>query len=504
MHNKTGTAAIEEILEQHRQAEEGLGQVMDELGPAQAERDGSTGKRCGSPRKRAPHARRRNRHAGPSQRVQELNRLLDVPGVVDAAFAGARPEASTLLDSVPAALAAVKPYTKKTLRDRYDKARARLAGSWSLASGDPLGELDTYVLSYRDDSFTPPRAAAHATALAHSAEAALAVAEEKALRDFVVGMLPAAIRTGWVDIHDWTNQVNRKMRAAAASSQLSVQVRITLAGSMPEHTRTVYDLACNVFEGDRTAEQAAAVGKALQALINAADGATMAEKVAAAVNVRDWVDIAYEIHRPDGTTVNWTPRTGLSGGERRLVVLAPMLAAIAASYDRLGDSVLRLAALDEVPAEVDEQGREGLARYIATLDLDLICTSYLWDGAPGAWDGIDAWDLEAAGDTTVVGFPMLVRGLIPSPETRSPTAVPRTAGCCRLCGGECRDANLRPLLTADLVWLWQQAAVIADRRGDPALTEGTVTIRAPESPRQRAAASVSSLAHLDTWPVPPR
>jgi hypothetical protein len=225
-------------------------------------------------------------------------------------------------------------------------------------------------------------------------------------------------------MHDWKNQVNRKMRAAAASSQLSVQVRITLAGGLPEHTRTVYELACNVFEADRSAEQDAAVGKALQALISAADGDTMADKVAAAVNIRDWVDITYEIHRPDGTTANWTPRTGLSGGERRLVVLAPMLAAIAAGYDRLGDTVLRLAALDEVPAEVDEQGREGLARYIASLDLDLICTSYLWDGAPGAWDGIDAWDLEAAADTTVVGFPMLVRGLIPLPGDQFPADAP--------------------------------------------------------------------------------
>ena len=76
---------------------------------------------------------------------------------------------------------------------------------------------------------------------------------------------------------------------------------------------------------------------------------------------------------------------------------------------------LRLAALDEVPAEVDERGREGLARYIAELDLDLICTSYLWDGAPGAWDGIDAWDLEAGPDATMVAFPMLVRGINPLP-----------------------------------------------------------------------------------------
>ena len=60
---------------------------------------------------------------------------------------------------------------------------------------------------------------------------------------------------------------------------------------------------------------------------------------------------------------------------------------------------------------------------MATLDLDLICTSYLWDGAPGAWDGIDAWDLEAAGDTTVIAFPMLVRGLISLPgDDQTPAA----------------------------------------------------------------------------------
>jgi hypothetical protein len=64
----------------------------------------------------------------------------------------------------------------------------------------------------------------------------------------------------------------------------------------------------------------------------------------------------------------------------------------------------------KVPAEVDERGREGLARYMAELDLDLVCTSYLWDGAPGAWDGIDAHDLESGGDGTVVAFPTLVRG----------------------------------------------------------------------------------------------
>jgi hypothetical protein len=409
-------AAPGKALEQHSAAQQKLAEVMEQLGPANAEREGLD-RDMATFTEQLRGARDKAEEALPlvGQRLRDLNQLLDVPGVVDAVFAGARPSGDRLLVDLATGLASAKSYTKKTLRDRYDVARARLARAWALGSGDPLGELDTYVFSYGEDSFTPARAAAHATALADRAEAALAAAEEKALRDFVVGLLPTAIRTGWVRMHDWTREVNRKMRSAAASSQLSVQVRVSLASDMSEHARTVYELACKIFEGDRTAEQDAAVSHALQALINAADGETMAGKVAAAVNIREWVDVTYEIHRPDGTTVNWTPRTGLSGGERRLVVLAPMLAAIAAGYDRLGETVLRLAALDEVPAEVDEQGREGLARYLATLDLDLICTSYLWDGAPGAWDGIDAWDLEAALDTTVVGFPMLVRGLVPLP-----------------------------------------------------------------------------------------
>ena len=409
-------AAPGRTLEQHAEAEQKLAEVMEQLGPANAERE-SLDRDIATFTEQLRGARGKAEEALPlvNQRLRHLNQMLDVPGVVDAVFAGARPSGDSLLAELATGLASARSYTKKTLRDRYDAARARLARAWVLGSGDPLGELDTYVFSHGEDSFTPARAAAHAAALADRAEAALAAAEEKALREFVVGLLPTAIRTGWVRMHDWTREVNRKMRSAAASSQLSVQVRISLASDMSEHARTVYELACKVFEADRTAEQDAAVSQALQALINAADDETMADKVAAAVNIREWVDVTYEIRRPDGTTVNWTPRTGLSGGERRLVVLAPMLAAIAAGYDRLGETVLRLAALDEVPAEVDEQGREGLARYLSTLDLDLICTSYLWDGAPGAWDGIDAWDLEAAPDTTVVGFPMLVRGLVPLP-----------------------------------------------------------------------------------------
>jgi hypothetical protein len=302
---------------------------------------------------------------------------------------------------------------RRLLRERYDTCRADLAGLWTLDPGDTYDGLDTFILTHDGVAYTPPASAEAGRRLRDRAQQALNKAEESALRDFVIGRLPLAIGTAWVRIEDWVKDVNRKMQKAAASSGVGVRISKALVKDLSAAELTVHRLACK--ETTLTAAQQVEVGEALQALIAAAAGATMTEQLANAIDVRAWLDISYEIVRPDGKISRWTSKTGLSGGERRLVVLAPMLAAVAAYYDQLDLAGLRLAALDEVPAEVDERGREGLARYIAELDLDLICTSYLWDGAPGAWDGIDAWDLEAGPDTTVVAFPMLVRGSYPLP-----------------------------------------------------------------------------------------
>lgn len=356
-----------------------------------------------------------------AMQLRALRALLEVPGVADTVLEGEpRADDLHLFEQIEARLAHKKTITRKTLRERADEVRARLAGIWSIDPGEDHGDLITYSLSHRDSFFTPPQASAHATNLKQQAEKALAIAEEKTLREFVIGRLPGAISTAWTRLHDWLVEVNGKMRSAAASSGVGVQVRIPLRDDLAPASRTVYELACKVSDAQRTSDQQKQLSEALQALLAAAPGDTMQSRVAAAIDVREWVEVHYEVTRPGGKTQRWNSRTGLSGGERRLVVLAPMLAAVAAAYDRFGEKALRLVALDEVPAEVDENGREGLARYIAELDLDLICTSYLWDGCPGAWDGIDAHDLEAGPDSTVVAFPMLIRGLRPLPEELPP------------------------------------------------------------------------------------
>jgi len=342
-----------------------------------------------------------------------LLRLLRAPGVSAVLVGPAAAEAwwePDLRAAVGGAVDGKHALVTRALTERYDPTRARIGDAWGLHPGDPVDGLLTYELTHRDVVYDPAGAAVHAMALADRARAALNAAEDEALRRFVIGMLPQAIGQAWQGMFDWVAQVNTKMRAAAASSGLKVTVRVPKREDLNPAEQTVVQLACKMSGADRTEAQTEALGQALRSLVDAADGVTMTEKVAAAVDVRQWVHIVYMVDRGNGKEERWGSRTGLSGGERRLVVLAPMLAAVAAGYDALGPAGLRLAALDEVPAEVDERGREGLARFIATLDLDLVATSYLWDGAPGAWDGIEAWDLEAGSDGTVVGFLMSVRG----------------------------------------------------------------------------------------------
>ena len=356
------------------------------------------------------------------QTAAHLNALLDHPAVAEVLVPEPTTGAADLLARATSALRGRRPQSRKRLGERYDAARAELAGSWVVARGDAgtdLSDLDVIVATHAEREYTPAGAAERATELARRAEAALALAEQKALTDFVIDRLPSAIGTAWTKLQDWKSDVNAKMRSAEASSGVGVQVQIELSPDLPASVRTVYELSCTVSDADRSPEHKAQVGAAIQGLLAAADGETMFDKLSDAVDIRDWVDVHYLVTRPDReggrTKHRWGSRTGLSGGERRLVVLAPMLAAAAAAYDQLGRTGLRLVPLDEVPAEVDERGREGLARFIAELDLDLLCTSYLWDGSPGAWDGIDAHDLEAASDGTVVSFPMLVRGPEPLP-----------------------------------------------------------------------------------------
>ncbi|MDN3271226.1 SbcC/MukB-like Walker B domain-containing protein [Streptomyces sp. MA15] len=225
------------------------------------------------------------------------------------------------------------------------------------------------------------------------------------------------------------------MALAAASSGVGVQLEVCVRKDLSPAVATLHQLACTLATADRTPEQQQHVNQALLALLRMGDadpadpqpcGAERARRLAEALDIRSWVTLTYRITRPDGSREAWRSGSTVSQGESRLIALAPVLAALAADYRDLPAHAARLCALDEVPAEVDEKGRDGIAAYLVSLDLDLICTSHHWDGSPGAWDGITVYDPEKTGDGTVIAFETMdlygpamlhATGHLPSPGT---------------------------------------------------------------------------------------
>ena len=73
-----------------------------------------------------------------------------------------------------------------------------------------------------------------------------------------------------------------------------------VADDLSPAARTVYRLACQIRDADRSRDQKTEVGDALQQLIAGADCETMAERIAGAVDIRAWVGIASRIELAAG------------------------------------------------------------------------------------------------------------------------------------------------------------------------------------------------------------
>jgi hypothetical protein len=86
--------------------------------------------------------------------------------------------------------------------------------------------------------------------------------------------------------------------------------------------------------------------------------------------------------RPGRPDERLTRRTPLSEGEKKIVTYLPLFAAVAASYDALGESdpaVPRFLLLDDAFAKVSEDNHAQLFGLLVELDLDFIATSErLW------------------------------------------------------------------------------------------------------------------------------
>ncbi|MFJ4585145.1 SbcC/MukB-like Walker B domain-containing protein [Streptomyces echinatus] len=301
-----------------------------------------------------------------------------------------------------------------------DALRHHLAAAagedWSMGHGPAPEKMPTHQMSLAGRRMSPHEAAQVAAERQAEALTAYSAADEHALENFVLGRIPAAISTAWVELQDWVGRINDQMKLTAASSGVGVQIEIALRRDLTPSIATIHHLTCEIGEADRTPEHQRRIGQELLAVMrlgeqdHAGPTSQRADRLSEAIDIRTWVTVKYMITRPGATRrERWGARgVTVSKGESRLIVLAPLLAALAAEYRDLPPHAARLCALDEVPGDVDDQGRDGIAAYIASLDLDLMSTSHNWDGSPGAWDGIDIFELEKGPDDTVIAFPVRV------------------------------------------------------------------------------------------------
>ncbi|MFE6631677.1 SbcC/MukB-like Walker B domain-containing protein [Streptomyces rochei] len=405
----------------HHEVRERLGKARRELAEANAV--------AAAARQAHTDAVRRLQESRPKAEasLEAVRRCLTLDGLAEALGplrdgAADDGDAAVWLREVRALLLAV-PQPPVGLDACADALRHHLAAApeedWHLRHGPAPETMPTHQLSLAGRRMSPHTAAQLAAAHRTRARQAYSTADANALENFVLGQIPAAISTAWVDLQDWAEEVNEQMKLAAASSGVGVQIKLVLRRDLPPSLATIHHLTCEKGVTERSPEEQRRIGEELLAVMRlgeqlpagaAGPGPSRADRLADAIDIRNWITVTYMITRPGAVRQErWGARgVTVSKGESRLIVLAPMLAALAAEYRDLPSHAARLCALDEVPGDVDDHGRDGIAAYLASLDLDLMSTSHNWDGSPGAWDGIDIFELEKAAQDAVVTFPVRV------------------------------------------------------------------------------------------------
>jgi chromosome segregation ATPase len=147
---ETAGAAIQEILERHEQVTKRLTGLEQEIVGARGQQV-SRARDEATARAQLEQVQNRLREAEPAaaRQIAELRSLLQAPGVVDAVLDGdLLGDDSQLVAQLTTKLQGRKTMTRKTVRERADSVRTRLAGIWALDPGDDHGEPLTYVLAF--------------------------------------------------------------------------------------------------------------------------------------------------------------------------------------------------------------------------------------------------------------------------------------------------------------------------------------------------------------------
>lgn len=125
------------------------------------------------------------------------------------------------------------------------------------------------------------------------------------------------------------------------------------------------------------------------------------EKLTEVLDYRNWYDFRLFVSGGVGgrQEITDTYHNARSGSERSLVLLMPLLAALAVRYEAASPDAPRLAALDEAFAGIDPVNSQQLLDFLAALDIAWIATSEKMPSLSGAVPGASLYTMLRRGTT---------------------------------------------------------------------------------------------------------
>ena len=215
--------------------------------------------------------------------------------------------------------------------------------------------------------------------------------QDDALRELLQGLIAQEIAEKIHGARRLVELMNERLGGVRTAHWVGVRLRWRRSGELDPATLRMVDLLAkepDLRTDDDNSELRQALSDRLDEARTEHPDLPYRQLIADTLDYKQWHEMAVMVRR-GGSEARLGRTTPLSEGEKKLVTYLPLFAAVAASYDALGEQhatpgaerpgIARFVLLDDAFAKVSEDSHAALFGLLVDLDLDLIATSErLW------------------------------------------------------------------------------------------------------------------------------
>ncbi|MCB1256634.1 MAG: TIGR02680 family protein [Microthrixaceae bacterium] len=306
-----------------------------------------------------------------------------VPPATVESVDGVRTLAEFILAEVPPP---ASPTTADGVRQSLRLRRDTLGAGWDAEDRQPDESLPVQVEVNGPIGRMPlPNAASSVREQLNHQASLLSAKQDQALRNLLQGLIATEVATKLHAASELVKLMNKRLGSVSTSHGIGASLRWRRRSDIDEELARAVDKMSkppDMRSDDENAELAATLSSLLENARRDNPDSTYRQLIAEVLDYRVWHEMTVLLNRPGQGPERLTKRTGLSEGEKKVVSYLPLFAAVAASYDALGEfdsAAPRFVLLDDAFAKVSEDNHPKLFGLLVELDLDFIATSErLW------------------------------------------------------------------------------------------------------------------------------